>query len=100
MSESVGVLAMHAQMHTLFPNPPRRWRWISGEGDINSIIEEHGSEVEVLLSASIEKLDKDMLSRFPKLRMIASISAGFAMSAAASQEPSADQFTAQIQSLN
>lgn len=77
MSESVGVLAMHAQMHTLFPNPPRRWRWIGGEGDINSIIEEHGSEVEVLLSASIEKLDKDMLSRFPKLRMIASISAGF-----------------------
>ena len=77
MSEAVGVLAMHAQMHTLFPNPPRRWRWITGTGDVNDIIEEHGSEVEVLLSASIEKLDKDLLSRFPRLRMIASISAGF-----------------------
>jgi lactate dehydrogenase-like 2-hydroxyacid dehydrogenase len=77
MSESVGVLAMHPQMHTLFPNPPRRWRWITGEGDANDVIEEHGSEVEVLLSASIEKLDRDMLSRFPRLRMIASVSAGF-----------------------
>ena len=77
MSESVGVLAMHPQMHTLFPKPPQRWRWITGEGDSNDIIEEHGNEVEVLLSASIEKLDKDMLSRLPRLRMIASISAGF-----------------------
>ena len=77
MSESAGVLAMHPQMHTLFPNPPRRWCWITGEGDTNDIIDEHGSEVEVLLSASIEKLDKRMLSRFPRLRMIALISAGF-----------------------
>jgi len=68
---------MHPQMHTLFPEAPARWRWITGNGDTNEIIEDRGAEVEVLLSASIEKLDKDMLARFPKLRMIASISAGF-----------------------
>ena len=77
MTASVSVLAMHPQMHTLFPNPPSRWSWVETTEDIDNTIERHGQDVEVLLSASIEKLDKTMLDRFPKLRMIASISAGF-----------------------
>ncbi|MDG0979655.1 MAG: NAD(P)-dependent oxidoreductase [Halieaceae bacterium] len=77
MTSSVTVLAMHPQMRSLFPNPPQRWQWIQPGENIEAIIDQHGSEVEILLSASIEKLDKAMLARFPNLRMIASISAGF-----------------------
>ena len=77
MTDAVTILAMHPEMHTLFPNPPKRWRWIEAGNDIEATINERGGDVEILLSASIEKLDKTMLSRFPKLRMIASISAGF-----------------------
>ena len=77
MTDAVTILAMHPEMHTLFPTPPKRWRWIEAGNDIEATINERGGDVEILLSASIEKLDKVMLSRFPKLRMIASISAGF-----------------------
>jgi lactate dehydrogenase-like 2-hydroxyacid dehydrogenase len=77
MTASVAVLAMHSQMHTLFPESPKRWTWIQTGDNIDATIERYGSNVEVLLSASIEKLDKAMLARFPNLRMIASISAGF-----------------------
>ena len=77
MTASVPVLAMHPQMQTLFPESPARWNWIQPGENIDATIERHGSDVEILLSASIEKLDKAMLARFPNLRMIASISAGF-----------------------
>lgn len=77
MTASVAVLAMHSQMHTLFPESPKRWTWIQTGDNIDATIERYGSNVEVLLSAGIEKLDKAMLARFPNLRMIASISAGF-----------------------
>ena len=77
MTDAVSILAMHPEMQTLFPTPPKRWRWIEAGNDIEATINERGGDVEILLSASIEKLDKGMLSGFPKLRMIASISAGF-----------------------
>ena len=77
MTDAVTILAMHPEMHTLFPNPPKRWRWIEAGDDIDATINDRGGDVEILLSASIEQLDKSTLSRFPKLRMIASISAGF-----------------------
>ena len=73
MTDAVSILAMHPEMHTLFPTPPKRWRWIEVGNDIEAAINERGGDVEILLSASIEKLDKTMLSRLPKLRMIASI---------------------------
>ena len=73
MTNAVTILAMHPEIHTLFPAPPNRWRWIEAGNDIEVTIIKRRSDVETLLSASIEKLDKGMLSRFPKLRMIASI---------------------------
>ncbi|MCR9079530.1 MAG: 2-hydroxyacid dehydrogenase [Hyphomonadaceae bacterium] len=77
MTHAATVLAMHSEMHTLFPNRPDRWGWMDTEGDIEKTIATRGSDVDILLSASIEKLDKAMLDRFPNLKMIASISAGF-----------------------
>ena len=77
MTHPVAIMAMHSQMHTLFPDPPKRWNWIETGEDIDNAIRQHGDAVEILLSASIERLDKAMLDRFPRLRMIASISAGF-----------------------
>lgn len=77
MSETANILAMHPQMHTLFPNPPARWNWIATEDNVETTITARGEEVDILLSASIEKLDQAMLARFPNLKMIASISAGF-----------------------
>ena len=77
MTGAVSILAMHPEMHTLFPTPPKRWQWIEAGNDIEATIKVHGRDVEILLSASIEKLDKTRHSQFPKLRMIASISAGF-----------------------
>lgn len=77
MSKTVKILAMHPDMRTLFPNPPARWSFMETGGDLGRTIAEAGDAVDILLSASIEKLDKDMLAKFPNLRMIASISAGF-----------------------
>ena len=77
MSHAATILAMHSEMHTLFPNRPARWNWLDADTDVDQTIAAHGKEVEILLSASIEKLDKAMLARFPNLKMVASISAGF-----------------------
>jgi glyoxylate/hydroxypyruvate reductase len=77
MSHSANILAMHPEMHTLFPNRPARWNLLEIDGGIEQTIATRAEEVDILLSASIEKLDKDMLARFQNLKMIASISAGF-----------------------
>lgn len=77
MTQAATVLAMHSEMHTLFPNRPERWNWLDTEGDVEKTISDQGADVDILLSASIEKLDKVMLSRFPNLKMVASVSAGF-----------------------
>jgi lactate dehydrogenase-like 2-hydroxyacid dehydrogenase len=77
MTHAATVLAMHSEMHTLFPNRPERWNWLDTQGDVENTITDHGADVDVLLSASIEKLDKAMLARFPNLKMVASVSAGF-----------------------
>lgn len=77
MKDSVKILAMHPGMLGLFPNKPEHWDVIETAGGAEQTIVEHGATIEILLSASIENLDKQMLSRFPNLRMIASISAGF-----------------------
>lgn len=77
MPKSVKILAMHPDMHTLFPNTPKNWEFVQARGSVEQTIAEAGEAVEVLLSASIEKLDKNMLGHFPNLKMIASISAGF-----------------------
>ena len=77
MTHAATVLAMHSEMHTLFPNRPERWNWLETQGDVENTIAVRGADVDILLSASIEKLDKEMLSRFPNLKMVASISAGF-----------------------
>ena len=77
MTHAATVLAMHSEMHTLFPNRPDRWNWLDTQGDVETASTTRGAEVEILLSASIEKLDKEMLARFPNLKMIASVSAGF-----------------------
>jgi len=77
MSHACTILAMHSEMHTLFPSRPERWRWLETHGDVEKTIAPHGADVDVLLSASIEKLDKAMLARFPNLKMVASVSAGF-----------------------
>lgn len=77
MEKTAKILVMHPEMQTLFPNKPKRWEFIEALDDIDRTISESGATVEVLLSASIEKLDKEMLDRLPNLKMIASISAGF-----------------------
>ena len=77
MGKSVKILAMHPDMQTLFPNAPTHWEFLETQGGVEQTIAEAGETVEVLLSASIEKLDKNMLDNFPNLKMIASISAGF-----------------------
>lgn len=77
MTHAATVLAMHSEMHTLFPNRPARWNWLETEGDVEKTITDHGADVDILLSASIEKLDRAMLARFPNLKMVASVSAGF-----------------------
>ncbi|MEP2990645.1 MAG: 2-hydroxyacid dehydrogenase [Parasphingorhabdus sp.] len=77
MNEHSRILAMHADMLTLFPNKPERWEFVDTSGGVKQAITENGHQVDILLSASIEKLDKAMLDRFPNLKMIASISAGF-----------------------
>lgn len=77
MPQTATVLAMHPEMHTLFPNRPERWNFLDTEGDVEKTITKRGVEVDVLLSASIEKLNKEMLARFPNLKLIASVSAGF-----------------------
>jgi len=77
MTHAATILAMHSEMHTLFPNRPERWNWIETQGDVETTIAKRGADIDILLSASIEKLDKAMLSRFPNLKMVASVSAGF-----------------------
>jgi lactate dehydrogenase-like 2-hydroxyacid dehydrogenase len=77
VKKSVKILAMHSGMQTLFPNKPARWEFIETNDDVDHTIAEMGAKVDILLSASIEKLDKEMLGHFPNLKMIASISAGF-----------------------
>lgn len=77
MTHAATILAMHSEMHTLFPNRPERWNWLETEGDVETTIATRGADIDILLSASIEKLDKAMLSRFPNLKMVASVSAGF-----------------------
>ncbi|MGH1372091.1 MAG: NAD(P)-dependent oxidoreductase [Cellvibrionaceae bacterium] len=77
MTKTVTVLAMHAEMLSLFPATPETWTLIDTSQGVEKAIAEHGDQVEILLSASIEKLDKQALDQFPKLKMIASISAGF-----------------------
>ena len=77
MTQTVKILAMHPGMHGLFPNKPDHWEFIAHGTSVEATIAERGSEVEVLLSASIERLDKTVLERLPNLKMVASISAGF-----------------------
>ncbi len=77
MNNPAKILAMHPDMLTLFPNAPERWKFVGTGENLEQTITEMGDTVEILLSASIEKLDKEMLDRFPNLKMIASISAGF-----------------------
>ena len=77
MEKTARILVMHPDMQALFPNKPKRWEFVEVLDDIDQTISESGADIEVLLSASIEKLDKEMLDRLPNLKMIASISAGF-----------------------
>lgn len=77
MSQSTVVLAMHPEVLKLFPNPPARWNLLDIEGGVEDTIARHGAEVEVLLCASVVKLDKSVLALFPNLKMIASVSVGF-----------------------
>ena len=77
MSKMIKILAMHPGMQGLFPNKPEHWNFIEHADDFEATVEQHGQDVEVLLSASIEKLDKAALDQFPNLKMVASISAGF-----------------------
>lgn len=77
MSQSTIVLAMHPEVRKLFPNPPARWNLLDIEGGVEDTIARHGAEVEVLLCASVVKLDKSVLALFPNLKMIASVSVGF-----------------------
>lgn len=77
MTHAATVLAMHSEMHTLFPNRPERWNWLETHGDVEKTISSRGADVDILLSASIETLDQTMLARFPNLKMVASVSAGF-----------------------
>ena len=59
MTDAVSILAMHPEMHTLFPTPPKRWRWIEAGNDIEATINERGGDVEVLLS--VPKTEDDCL---------------------------------------
>lgn len=68
---------MHPEVHALFPNCPARWNLLDIERGVEETIARRGAEVEVILSASIVKLDKAVLDRFPNLKMIASVSVGF-----------------------
>jgi lactate dehydrogenase-like 2-hydroxyacid dehydrogenase len=77
MSHAATILAMHPEMHTLFPNRPERWNWLDTQGDVESTIATRGADVDILLSASIEKLNKETLANCPNLKMVASVSAGF-----------------------
>lgn len=77
MAETVKILPMHPGMQGLFPNKPDHWEFIAHGTNVEATIAERGTEVEVLLSASIERLDKPVLDRLPNLKMVASISAGF-----------------------
>ena len=77
MTQTVKILTMHPGMQGLFPNKPGHWEFIAHADSVEATIAERGSEVEVLLSASIEKLDKPVLDQLPNLKMVASISAGF-----------------------
>jgi len=77
MKTAVKLLAMHPGMTSLFPAKPENWEFIDTTEGIDTVIAERGDQVEILLSASIEKLDKTALDQFPNLKMIASISAGF-----------------------
>ncbi|MEP3422860.1 MAG: 2-hydroxyacid dehydrogenase [Erythrobacter sp.] len=64
-------------MQGLFPGKPDHWEFIAHHESVEATIAKRGCEVEVLLSASIEKLDKTVLEQLPNLKMVASISAGF-----------------------
>ncbi|WP_018997482.1 NAD(P)-dependent oxidoreductase [Hirschia maritima] len=77
MTDTVKILAMHEGMPTLFPSKPDSWEFMDVSSGVETVIADRGGEVEILLSASIEKLDKAMLDKFPNLKMIASVSAGF-----------------------
>lgn len=77
MKQKTKILAMHAELSTLFPNMPDHWELVDTSGGVEQAIARDGDEVEILLSASIEKLDKSVLDRFPNLKLIASVSAGF-----------------------
>lgn len=77
LSQSAAVLAMHPEVQKLFPNPPARWNLLDIAGGVEETITRRGAEVEVLLCASVLKLDKATLARFPNLKLIASVSVGF-----------------------
>ena len=77
MTQKTKILAMHAELSTLFPNMPDHWDLVDTSGGVEQAINQNGNEIEILLSASIEKLDKAALDRFPNLKLIASVSAGY-----------------------
>ncbi len=77
MKESAKILALHPKLQTFFPNKPERWEFVESLDDIDQTIAHFGDSVDILLPASIEKLDREMLNHFPNLKMITSISAGF-----------------------
>ena len=68
MTQTVTILAMHPGMHGLFPDKPDHWEFITHGESAEATIAELGGEVEVLLSASIEKLDKSVLEQLPNLK--------------------------------
>lgn len=71
MTQNVKILAMHPGMQGLFPNKPEHWDFITHCESAEATIAERGNEVEMLLSASIEKLDKAVLEQLPNLKMVA-----------------------------
>ncbi|GAA6139524.1 2-hydroxyacid dehydrogenase [Arenicella sp. 4NH20-0111] len=71
------IFMMHPDMKSLFPQCPDDWEFV--DYSRHRALKSHpiDSEVEVLLSASIEKIDLELLDRLPNLKLIASISAGY-----------------------
>ncbi len=77
MSATITILTMHNQMTRLLPEAPDNWRFIEGGDKLDAAIEAHADEINVLLSASIEKIDAALMDRLPNLKMIASVAAGY-----------------------
>lgn len=77
MSKPIKLLTTHEGMDKLFPSKPMNWEFIDGGSNLEEVLQQNGSSIDILITASIIPIDKQMLDQLPNLKMVGTISSGF-----------------------